>query len=222
LSAVLTADSIKNFDRYKGELVAVQRAPILGFIGDDYQRFHIHFISVIQNQSNPYEYFVYGKTKVKNVICSFQGTLIVKKAKVYAENERSDSTIKQGYAVCEVLFFEDKKQSSTGFIKGTLKSWFVIDRNNKMKYDAIALAADGFHNNSFVGNWTSYKTGKSKKCHFGDYRIPECMELDVGDGQFMINEKYMKNGWENYKRCAHSTFENYEENCKEEYAEWWK
>jgi hypothetical protein len=42
----------------------------LGFIGENYQRFHIHFISIIQNPLNPYEYFAYGKTKVIRFISS--------------------------------------------------------------------------------------------------------------------------------------------------------
>ena len=63
--------------------------------------------------------------------------------------------------------------------------------------------ADGFYNNQFVGTWTSYKTNSSKKCHWGDFRIPESGDLDSGDGEFIVNEKYAKNGWSNYI-TAHS------------------
>jgi hypothetical protein len=72
--------------------------------------------------------------------------------------------------------------------------------------------ADGFSNNTFVGTWTSYKTGKSKKCNFGDYRIPECEGsngCDIGAGEFSINPKYRENGWQSY--CDYMFVDNYDE-----------
>ena len=64
LSTILKADSILMEDREDGK-EKIKLAEILGFIGDDYQRLFINFISVIQNPTNPYEYLVFGKTKVK-------------------------------------------------------------------------------------------------------------------------------------------------------------
>jgi hypothetical protein len=60
------------------------------------------------------------------------------------------------------------------------------------------FVADGFSNNQFIGNWTSYKTNISKTCNWGDYRIPNCDNLDIEVGEFSVNEKYIKNGWVNY------------------------
>ena len=37
----------------------------LGFIGNNYQRFYIHFISAIQNPTDKLNYLIYGKTRVK-------------------------------------------------------------------------------------------------------------------------------------------------------------
>ncbi len=62
----------------------------------------------------------------------------------------------------------------------------------------MSFIADGFSNNQFTGSWTSYKTNASKKCNWGDYRIPECGDLDIGAGEFIVNEKYIKNGWTSY------------------------
>jgi hypothetical protein len=61
----------------------IKRTEALGFIGENYQRLHIHFISIIQNPNNNYEYFVYGKTKVNKNICEFQGILKVKSAEFF-------------------------------------------------------------------------------------------------------------------------------------------
>jgi hypothetical protein len=189
LSAVIAADSID----IEGEGM-VKNDEILGFIGDNYQRLHIHFISIIQNPLDPYEYFAYGKTKVKENICSFQGTMKVIKSKLYKESDFPD--FKQGYAELKVNLYEDKKQKSTGFFSGKLKTYFIIDKKGVLKYDALLFEADGFFNNQFIGAWTSYKNKTDKKCNWGEYRIPESKNLDVGAGEFIVDDKYVKNGWE--------------------------
>jgi hypothetical protein len=195
LSTILAIDSILTEDREDGK-EKFKRAEILGFIGDDYQRLLIHFVSVIQNPTNPYEYLVFGKTKVKETICSFQGTITIRQSRIYKSGDIP--TYKQGFAVCDVILYEDKKQPSTGYIKGKLKSEFLIDNKGQFRYDALMFVADGFSNNQFIGSWTSYKTNSSKKCNWGDYRIPECGDLDIGAGEFSVNEKYVKNGWLTY------------------------
>ncbi len=224
LSTVLAADSILTEDREDGK-EKFKRAEILGFIGDDYQRFFIHFVSVIQNPTNPYEYLVYGKTKVKETICSFQGTITIRQSRIYKSGDIP--SYKQGFETCDVILYEDKKQTSTGYIKGILKSEFLIDNKGQFRYDAISFNADGFSNNQFVGNWTSYKTNTTKKCNWGDYRIPECdwqNGCDIGAGEFSISDKYYKNGWENY-RLAYSYDPDKPESVKarqKEDEQWWK
>jgi len=224
LSTVIAADSILTEDREDGK-DKIKRAEIIGFIGDDYQRFFIHFVSVIQNPTNPYQYLVYGKTKVKETICTFQGTITVRQARVYKSSDIP--TYKQGYAICDMILYEDKKQSSTGYIKGKLKSEFLIDNKGQFRYDALMFVADGFSNNQFVGSWTSYKTNLRKKCNWGDYRIPECEWLngcDIGAGEFSISDKYVKNGWENYRLAYSSDLYSPESIIarQKENEEWWK
>ena len=221
LSTILAADSILSEDREDGK-EKFGRAEILGFIGDDYQRFFIHFVSIIQNPINPYEYLVYGKIKVKGTICSFQGSITISEARIYKSGDIP--TYKQGFANCDVILYEDKKQPLTGYIKGKLKSDFLIDNKGRFRYDAISFGADGFTNNQFIGNWTSYKTNTSKKCNWGDYRIPDSDNFDIGAGQFSVDDKYVKNGWENYK-LAWGTYPETVEVKKarqKEDEQWWK
>lgn len=223
LSVVLTADSIIDDENAK-----FPRAEILGFIGDEFQRLKIRFISIIQNKSNPYEYFAYGKTNVKGNICEFQGTITIKEANLYNNPKwvccSEDTLMKFGYAKCEVILYEDKKTNSSGFIKGSLSSGFLIDLDGVFRYDSYLFSADGFSNNEFIGTWTSYKTGKSKKCNWGDYRIPESGNFDAGAGEFIVDDKYVKNGWENYK-LAWQTYPETQEVMKarqKEKEKWWK
>ncbi len=220
ISPLLTADSIfVDDDNQKFE-----RAEILGFIGENYQRLQIHFISIIQNPSNPYEYFAYGKTKVKGIIREFQGIMKITKSGVYKESEYGYPNYKQGFTESEVHLYEDRKENSTGFFSGRLKTKFIIDSNGVFRYDALMFVADGFFNNQFVGTWTSYQTKTIKKCNWGDYRIPESKKLDVGAGEFSVDDEYLKNGWENYK-LAWGTYPETPDVLKAREKEnelWWK
>jgi hypothetical protein len=223
LSTILTADSILAEDREDSK-DKFKRAEVLGFIGDNFQRFYIHFVSIIQNPTNPYEYLAYGKTMVKETDCSFQGKIIIKESRI---SKSDDAPLyKQGVVNCEIILYEDKKQSSTGFIKGKMTCNFIIDDKGKFRYDALMFVADGFANNQFIGSWTSYKTNVSKKCNWGDYRIPDSKELDVGTGEFSVSEKYIKNGWVSYMLENRMTNLNIIEQASDNKisinAAWWK
>jgi hypothetical protein len=221
LSIILAADSILTEDRESSK-DKIKRAAPLGFIGDNFQRFYIRFISIIQSPANPYEYLVYGKTMVKDNICVFHGKIVIKESRIHKSAEMP--SYKEGVAICDVVLYEDRKQPSTGLIKGQLKTNFIIDDNGQFRYDALMFVADGFSNNQFKGTWTSYKTSASKKCHWGDYRIPDSGDLDVGTGEFAVSEKYIKNGWGGYmlKNNMTKTITGglTGENVNEEW--WWK
>ena len=196
ISTILTVDSFLAEDN-EGSKDKIRRMEPIGFIGDDFQRFYIHFTLVKKQKDNPNKYVVTGKTKVKSTICDFKGTITVTNARLYKDGDFPK--YKQGLAVCEVILYEDKKQQSTGFIKGKLKTYFIIDDKQKFRYDALSFVADGFSNNEFECTWTSYKTNNTKVCNWGDYRIPNSKDLDIGAGEFSVDDKYVKNGWENYK-----------------------
>ena len=49
----------------ENDTIIVERQEPLGYIGENYQRFYIHFVSAIQNPTEKLKYFIYGKTKVK-------------------------------------------------------------------------------------------------------------------------------------------------------------
>lgn len=195
LSTVLMADSIQT-EKEEGGTDKIKRAEILGFIGGNFQRFQIHFTSITKNPKNPYHYFAYGKTMVKEKVCSFKGTITIEQAKLYRSSDLP--TDQQGFATCEVTLYEDRKEPYSGLIKGKLTSNFTIDNRKRLRYDALMLINDSFSNNGFIGTWTSYKTNTSKKCNWGDYRIPDCGDLDSGTGEFFVSEKYLKNGWVSY------------------------
>jgi len=219
--------SIKSFDLSKlwlsGKINSISEGLIdtepLGFIGDNYQRFYIHYTSVIKDASNPYKYLIKGKTRVKDNICSFAGTITILKAELYKESD--NPKYKEGRVICSVDFKEDSSQVDAGFIKGTLITNWCSDKQRNIIYDSINSEADGFDNNQCEATWTSYKTHKSKICNWGDFRIPKSKDLDKGAGEVSVNPKYIKNGWENYMKSLHTNEPGNKEAVKEENRKWW-
>jgi len=127
-----------------------------GFIGKNYQRIQIYFISFTKNLYNPRQYLVYGKSKVGNNICIFSGTITLLHARYYKKPEVD--TLKQGFLLSKCEFFEHAKYRNAGVFKGILKSRWYITPKGKLKYDYLTREADGFNNNGFVGTWKNYKS----------------------------------------------------------------
>lgn len=176
---------------------------IYGITGNNYQRFRIKFLSVIKNENNPKEYFVYGKSNLKDNTCEFQGKITILKiqrtnrTQFGVDDEFKNSGIKtQGLIVAKYEFFENKHQKYSGLFSGELKSKYYLDKNNLIQYDNINSNSDAYFNNSFVGMWKMYNSKIEKICNWADYRVPNInCNFDVGTGEFNVNPIYVKNGW---------------------------
>jgi len=198
----------------------IDRPEPLGYIGENYYRFYIHFISAIQNKDNSFQYFIYGKTKLKTNICSFQGTVTIVDSRVYKVPDAPG--FKQGFIIGEYEFYEDNKQNGSGKLYGKCICNFIIDKSNNLRYDALMAVADGFSNNEFSGFWQSYTSKDIKKCNWGDFRIPDSRNLDGGAGEFVVSDKYVHNGWDNYVTAYQCTNPDAEKARKIEEQAWWK
>ena len=192
----------------------------LGFIGNNFQRFYIHYLTVRKSETNPYVYDVTGKTRVRNAICRFSGTITIVGAMMNKQSYKPP--YKEGSVDAIVRFYEDSTQPGSGSIKGKLISEFCINRKNELQYDAILLAADGYSNNQATTVWKSYKTGVAKICNWGDYRIPGSRGLDVGAGVFYVDEKYIRYGWETYYKANGPHSPEAAKARAIEAREWWK
>ena len=200
---------------------------ILGFIGDNYQRLQLHYISIKKDTVNPNVYHVKGKSKVKNNICYFEGIITVIKVeefKIELENNEPNpfynpDTTRLGELTATYSFAENQNQEHSGIFEGLINTNFYIDIFYKIHLDDLDMGGmDSYCNNQFKGIWTSYDKKYKKKCNWGDVRIPDCGDLDVGTGEFVPNEKYRKNGWEDY--CWYCTYKQIEKNKK--LSNWWK
>jgi len=169
----------------------------LGFIGANYQRFYLHYSSVRPDPASPYVYRVSGKTRVKANVCAFTGTITVVKAELYKAPNAEYPQFREGELTCRVELAEDRRQSGSGTISGTLTTYFYLDAKGQPQYNTLE-PADGFSNNQCVATWTSYATQQRKPCHWGDFKISESGDLDFSVSDFEVAAKYVPNGWQTY------------------------
>ncbi|HRP89300.1 MAG TPA: hypothetical protein PKX92_04630 [Edaphocola sp.] len=181
------------------ELILLSNKSI-GFLGDDYQRFYIHFTSVKKDEKNPYQYLVKGKTKVKENICTFTGIVTIKTAITFKvdDDEEIPQDIREGKFTASVAIQEDKNQYGSGEIKGILTKGFILKSGKMIDDDPLYYGDMPYEGNYFEGNWKSYKTGKSKTCMWhngGGWKMKQDLFHLGDDGDVYINPKYKKNGW---------------------------
>jgi len=199
----------------------------IGYFGDNYYRFRIHFISVIQNPTNKKQYLVYGKNKLKDNVSDFQGFIEIDSIVLY--DSPNVTGFKEGMIYSKYSFYENPQKSGTGMFKGSCITFIhKANNNDEVEYNTVAFLADGFKNNQFEGHWINYRTGNIKKCNWGDYRIPDSDDLDIGAGEFHVKSEYLSSGWKNYEDAYHP-FPSTEaqKQAKEkamaiEKQEWWK
>jgi hypothetical protein len=199
---------------------------VYGFIGDNYQRIRMKIISAVKDTANTDTYYVTGKSMVKDIVCAFTGTIKITSIRINKnmhgsvdEDLRNLPYKKQGVLICEYHFFEDSTQVHSGYFEGIAYSLWYIDKNGQLKYDDIEKFSDSFRNNQFVGSWKGYHSTLKKTCNWGDYRAPFCGDLDVGEGEFSPNDKYLSFGWQSH-RDAYS--KNIKEARQVEGRAWWK
>ena len=121
---------------------------------------------------------------------------------------------------------EDRRQPGSGTIRGTLTTYFYLDKQGQFRYNTLDTQADSWSNNQFGGTWTNYATQQSKPCHWGDYRIFESGTLDTGAGEFYVSDKYLSHGWQTYQRAKlasdHPNDPTTKQAVAEERRRWWQ
>lgn len=171
---------------------------ILGFIGSEYQRLHLAFLSVIKNPDDPAEYLVYGKSMVQGNICSFSGRFEITGVELRASLDHEHVGVVPGRIVGRYTFYEDPDHQHVGVFRGVFWSHWHLDAENALQYDETFPADAEYMNNAFVGTWTAYGSKAARPAHWGHRRIPLSGDLDVGTSAFGPNTTYRSKGWADY------------------------
>jgi len=66
-----------------------------------------------------------------------------------------------------------------------------------------------------------YNSTFTQACNWGDYRISNSGDLDIGAGEFSPNNKYLKSGWQTV-RNAYSGQQYSKAALKAERDKWWQ
>ncbi|GAA4355579.1 hypothetical protein GCM10023185_18530 [Hymenobacter saemangeumensis] len=179
---------------------------VVGFIGADYQRLQMKFLTAVKDPAQPDTYRVSGKSKVANSICAFTGTIIVRHVRERRSlplpvDARVSPAREAGLLLAEYQLSEITTQPKTGVFSGILLTRWFLDKTGRLHYDDLEKYADGYSNNQFVGTWTPHIGTKVLRCNWGDYRIPNAGDFDMGAGEFSPNEKYRAKGWHTYTQA---------------------
>jgi len=173
-----------------------------GFIGPDYTRIKMYFLSIKRDSANQCLYHVIGATVVKDNKCDFSGIITLEKIQEYKnlkiglDSSFSGKSKFQGILFGKYLFKENPAQKDVGIFEGLVTISWYIDNFNLLHYDNIEWYSDSYKNNQYIGTWTEYGTKNHKICNWGVYRIPFSGDLDIGVGEFSPNPKYLNSGWE--------------------------
>jgi hypothetical protein len=208
---------------------------ILGFIGSDYQRLRIKYLAVVKNAEIPSKYYIYGKRKVQSDVCLFMGEIELIHARMFSGSEAVDRyydekndedtgelhSYPEYILLAEYRFFENPNQEGSGVLEGILRTDFYVD-SGEVFYDDLEGASDGWCNNQYVGTWTSYKSGVSERCNWGEWRIPYSGDLDQSAAEFRPNTKYLDRGWDSYSKAFNVPYDEYDTTARRvEEEEWW-
>jgi hypothetical protein len=226
-------NKIDQFKHYDFSILFSEKHSLfnIGYIGDNFRRIRIKFVSVIRNPHNQHIYYVYGKSNVLGNICEFQGTIDITEIRLLnpihygVDDEYKRKGIKfQGIIIANYTLYENPKQKHSGYFSGKLYSGWYLNKESQIVYDDIESFGDPWCNNQFLGKWKSYSTNQTKVCNWGHGRIPESGDLDKGIGEFWPNEKYWGEGWETLYRAwlEYPESGKTEEARKLEKLEWWK
>ena len=166
----------------------------IGYRGSNFQRFYIHYDSVRFKGNGVYD--VYGRTRYRDTIRLFSGTITLDAMRLYKE-EYLPATGEFGSLYGHYQFDEDEF-SGGGVLTGKMKIDFA-KINGRFYYDAVMLAcADGYDNRQYEGVWTSKDLKRLEKCNWGDFRIPDSQGLYIGAGEFGPVDEYLDRGWQVY------------------------
>jgi hypothetical protein len=187
-----------------------------GIIGLDYKRIKIHIHEVKKDTQDARLYHVKGTSNVSGNICDFTGQIRLLKALPPGEESEYENS---GELFVTYTFYEDKTQKHVGVFKGVFEAFYYLDKDKKRGFiDESAAVADGYFNRTYVGTWTGYDSKTPKKVIWGDYRLPFTFDFDCGDGEMMICEKYVHNGWASFNSGEEYVFVDNKAVIKDK---WW-
>lgn len=172
----------------------------IGYIGKDYYKMYILFTKV--RRLTDAKYAISGSSKVRGIVCPFSGKLDIVETRVFKnrgygiDDEMKGKFDKRGCCVARFEFKEPYTAKGSGVFKGYALFFWYTGKDGTLHIDDIDSYSDSYCNNLYSGIWINYRSHRTKPCGWGQLRIPNCGDLDIGAAEFSVNPKYKANGWE--------------------------
>jgi len=155
---------------------------LYGFVGSNYQRLILHYDTIYMDATqNKY----YAK-----------GAIICQDKKYVWEGIIQPVNVKNRGISCVLTSRFTLLLSDLSRIEGNFITLYRQEKNSYV-YDDSDYVSDSYMNNYFIGIWMD--KNKTQKCCWGEFRIPESGDLDIGVGEFSPNEKYYPYGWSDFE-----------------------
>lgn len=201
---------------------------MIGIIGDDYSRIDIYFTEAKKINDSIYEIKGASRTKM-SIICPLKGKIYIENFIPY-DSFRMDECGKIEGSICghyTLIEYGDEKNS--GIFSGWFRESYWVD-GNQVKKGIIETEARETTLSEYQGKWTSPK-GLVKECSWvwpwgsmipnRPYDFSQFNEC----GEWVVQPKYRKNGWENRHNSYHNKYISKEKQKKarqKEKEKWWE
>ena len=177
------------------ESIWLYREEPLGFRGSNCQRFYIHLDTVYR--INQTLYHLKGRTRCKEEICHVSGNIMIDSVRVIDMKGKDFMQIDEEGYIYGHFELEAMQDKPVADLFGNVIYGYLI-HNGTVYYNALEFGSDGYCNNQYRGKWVDYAIGDTLICNWGDYRIPDSDNFDIGCGVFSPNDKYYNFGWKTY------------------------
>lgn len=146
-----------------------------GFISKKRTILKMYFVNVIRNHNNSFEYFVYGKSKVKTNVTPFAG--IIRMDSVFEFLSDSGIILK---AYWNFEFSENPYGKHTGFFVGKGEALFGVSEPRFNGSPLIKVSKISQTNRSFKGSWTTHDRRLALPCEWSDEGMMEQKRSNPG------------------------------------------
>ncbi len=184
-------------------ILADKRVDFIGYFGKDYQKMDIIFQTVKKESDT--SYLISGFSKISDRLRPFSGSLHILDVRELNEYDYGVDDFmkgqihKQGICIAHYNLKEERGPKDSGTFSGISVFRWYLDKNDDLHYDHTNEESDNYSNNLFAGIWQSNSGAKPVKCAWGQYRIPDSGDLDIGTAEFMVNPIYAPQGWKDHE-----------------------
>lgn len=178
--------------------VFMPKNEFLGYIGKNFRRLDLAFLSIERSEGRQYRYDVRGYSTVNNNRCDFEGVIYVSQIREFEKIrygiDNEDVGIKsQGMLFGSYVFNEKSEQKHSGVFEGKMALYWYLGHDGTLHLDDTRAFADSYKNNQYVGTWKQYNKLQAKPANWGESRIPFSKGLDIGAGEFVADRA--RPGW---------------------------